>query len=168
MPAFEMTFEVPALSEAIEDRVVEVLDATIAEHFGVLTATVLVSASDCVAAAKHALELMGGIGVAPLRLVDDLVSRSEIAERAGVTRQAVANWVGGVRQAATAFPAPYVLSNGGLWLWGEVLAYLRAIGIDADEHVAYPTRREAQLIGDLIAAGRAGSDIGRSALTGTR
>lgn len=160
MPAFEMTFELPALSDAAEDGVVAMLDATIAEHLGVLTATVLVDAPDCVAGARAVLAALGELGVVPLRLIDDLVTRSQIAERAGVTRQAVTNWVGGARQTATAFPAPYVLTGGGLWLWGEVLDYLRAIGIAVDENAAFPTRREAELIGGLIAAQSAEALVG--------
>lgn len=155
MPAFEMTFEVPPVPDAVEDRIVELLDATIAEHLGVRTATILVDAHDCVAAAAAALDLFQHAGVTPRRLVDDLVTRTQIAERVGVTRQAVSNWVSGVRQVGSEFPPPYVLTGGGLWLWGEVVDYLRGIGVAVEEDATFPTRREAQLVADLIASARA-------------
>lgn len=152
MPEYELTLELPAITEAVEDQVVDATEAIIAEHFGVTTATVLVVAPDAVSAARVAIEDLSRAGAAPTRLVDDLVSRSQIAERAGVTRQAVTNWVNGSRHAGADFPKPFVLAGGGLWRWDEVLDALRVMGVAVDDDAAYPTRRESQLIGGMIAS----------------
>lgn len=154
MPAYEMTFELPSLSDDVEDRVVETLDATVAEHLGVLTATVLVEAVDCATAARATIDALTAAGAPPVRLVDDLVSRSQIAERAAVSRQAVANWTAGARHVDSPFPSPFVLTGGGLWLWGEVRNYLRRIGSPIDDPAEYPTRAEAQHIAGMIASSR--------------
>lgn len=152
MRDFELTFEVPALAEAAEDAIAEDLDAVIATHAGVTTVTALVQAPDCLQAARTAIGALRRHGASPARLVDDLVTRGQIADRAGVTRQAVGMWVRGERHADNPFPAPFVLTGGGLWLWGEVAQVLTARGDLEDEAVAYPTRRESQLIGGMLAA----------------
>jgi hypothetical protein len=152
MRDFELTFEVPTLTEATEDAIAEDLDVVIATHMGVTTVTALVPASDCLEAARSAMETLRRHGAAPIRLVDDLVTRGQIADRAGVTRQAVGMWIRGQRHSDSPFPAPFVLTGGGLWLWGEVAQTLTSRGDLADERVAYPTRRESQLIGAMLAA----------------
>lgn len=157
MRQFELTFEVPEMAEEIEDAVAEDLDAVIAVHSGVTTVTVLFSAADCITAARTAIDALTRLGAAPIRLVDDLVTRGQIAERAGVTRQAVGLWVRGERHSEDAFPAPFVPTGGGLWLWGEVVDALAARGIVLDEGVEYPTRRDAQIVGGMLAAHEATS-----------
>lgn len=152
MDAFELTFEVPEMSEPVEDAVADSLDAVIATHHGVVTVTVLVTAPDCVTAARSAIDTLRHLGAPPRRLVEDLVTRSQIAERADVTRQAVGQWIRGERHSGVAFPRPFVLAGGGLWLWGEVLDALAARDIELDEGISYPTRRENQLIGGMLAA----------------
>jgi hypothetical protein len=150
MPVFELTFEIPAISEAIEDRIVDSFDALIAGHRGVITATIAVDAPTCVSAASHLRAELSAMGANPLRLVDDLVSRTEIAERAGVTRQAVGMWLNGARRQARVFPTPLVLSGGGLWLWGEIVSVLRTMNIDPDPGIEFPTRRDSALINGLL------------------
>lgn len=140
------------MSETVEDAVADSLDAVIATHHGVVTVTVLITAPYCLAAARSAIDTLRRLGTPPRRLVDDLVTRSQIAERAGVTRQAVGQWIRGERHSGSAFPRPFVLAGGGLWLWGEVLDALAARGIELDEGISYPTRRESQLIAGMLAA----------------
>lgn len=152
MPVFELAFELPPIDETIEDRVVEHLDALISGHHGVMTATVTVDAPDCLTAAARARSELARLGAAPVRLVDDVVSRSEIAERAGVTRQAVGLWLSGARQQTLTFPGPLVLSGGGLWLWGELVPVLRAMNIDPDPGIEFPTRRDSAIINGLLAS----------------
>ena len=59
---------------------------------------------------------------------DPLVSASDIAERAEVTRQAVSLYVNGDR--GEAFPAPVACISGTrpLWKWSEVAVWLHAAG----------------------------------------
>lgn len=152
MDEFELTFEVPEMSGAVEDAVADSLDAVIARHHGVVTVTVLVTAPTCLAAARTAIEVLRRLGAPPRRLVDDLVTRGQIAERAGVTRQAVGQWIRGERHSGRTFPRPFVLTGGGLWLWGEVRDALVARGVELDEGISYPSRRESQLVAGMLAA----------------
>lgn len=160
MRVFELTFEVPAIEEDVEDNVADELDAVIATHFDVTTATCFVEARDCLTAAHHAIETLRRLGAPAARLVDDLVTRGQIAERAGVTRQAVGQWIRGERHIAVDFPKPFVLAGGGLWLWGEVVDALAARGIKLDNDVAYPSRSDTQAIGGLLASCDAGKTAG--------
>jgi hypothetical protein len=155
MRDFELTFEVPTLAESLEDAIADDLDAVIASHAGVATVTALVPATDCLQAARTAIDTLRRIGAPPVRLMDDLVTRGQIADRAGVTRQAVGMWIRGERRSNNPFPDPFVLAGGGLWLWGEVAQVLTARGDLEAEGVAYPTRRESQVIGGMLAADQA-------------
>ncbi len=57
--------------------------------------------------------------------VDDLVTPSEIAERAGVTAAAVSNW----SARDVTFPSPVKdTSRCRIWLWSEVQLWLRVTG----------------------------------------
>lgn len=85
-----------------------------------------------------------GCGIRVRRLYEDLVTRAAIASRTGMTRQAVGNWIRGDRKAATPFPEPYQLAGGGLWLWGEVSAWI------GEEEIAYPTRRDYPAVNSII------------------
>lgn len=59
---------------------------------------------------------------------DPLVSPSDIAERAAITRQAVSLYVNGER--GEGFPTPVACVSGSrpLWKWSEVAVWLRAAG----------------------------------------
>ncbi|WP_058626146.1 helix-turn-helix transcriptional regulator [Microbacterium testaceum] len=151
MPEYELTFELPRISEDVEELIMDRFDAVIAEHQGVVTATLTVDGADCVSSARAAMDVLAGYGAEPRRLIDDLVTRSQIAERLGVSRQAVGLWISAQRQASIEFPPPFVLAGGGLWRWAEVVPFARALGYELDE-IKLPTRRETQLIGGILAA----------------
>jgi len=155
---YEFTFEVAGLTDEVEDAIVEQTDATIATFGAVTTVTMTSFGTTGFGAATNARLAVEGAGGTVLRCVEDLVTRGDIAERTGMTRQAVSNWVRGERQATTPFPSPYVLAGGGLWLWGEVLEWLRevhpttfaAVGDD----LAYPTRADHACIAGQIESSR--------------
>lgn len=68
-------------------------------------------------------------GAAIVRIEPDpLVSASDIAERAGITRQAVSLYVNGER--GEGFPAPVACVSGSrpLWKWSDVAAWLHTAG----------------------------------------
>ncbi|MFG3442972.1 helix-turn-helix transcriptional regulator [Nonomuraea sp. NPDC047897] len=78
-----------------------------------------------------------------LRLHRDLVGIPEIAERVGVTRQNVHQWVTGRRRHKDlcAFPAPEgTAGRAQVWLWVEVNAWLKQRGLD--DGVDRPDRNE--------------------------
>jgi predicted DNA-binding transcriptional regulator AlpA len=67
-----------------------------------------------------------GLEIRVLRLApDDLVSASELARRAGVSREAVRKWVEGDRRGG-GFPAPRTsVGSSIVWSWLEVAGWLR-------------------------------------------
>ncbi|MEU9884400.1 hypothetical protein [Sphaerisporangium sp. NPDC051011] len=68
-----------------------------------------------------------------LRLHRDLVGIPEIAERAGVTRQNVHQWVTGQRRRRGVAPFPAPEGTAGrtqVWLWVEVNAWLKQLSMD--------------------------------------
>ena len=149
--SYELSFELPSLNETVEDLITDQFDSVIAVHSGVTTVTLTAEGEDCVSAAIEAVHALRSIGAEPIRLVDDVVSRGEIARRIGVTPQSVGQWIRGERHAESAFPTPYILPDGGLWLWSEVVAALAARG-EAIEELDYPSRRDIQVIGGVLAA----------------
>lgn len=149
--SYELSFEVQELPEDLEDAVCENFDATVAVHQDVITVTLESVGESCLEAATSAIKRMRRLGVQPVRLLDNLVTRCDIARRAQVTPQAVGLWIRGERHASTRFPPPYVLAGGGLWLWGDVVRHLAARGVHLDEGVRYPTMRDSQLIGGELA-----------------
>ena len=148
--SYELSFELMEVTDDVEDAIAERFDSLIATHAGITTVTLTATGDTCLQVALTSVGHLRALGTNPLRLVDDLVTRGDIAARAGVTPQAVGLWIRGERHADVSFPAPYVLAGGGLWLWGEVVGALTDRGIALDEGVAYPTRRDIQLIGGAI------------------
>lgn len=69
---------------------------------------------------------------------DSLVSLSEIAYRAGLTRQAISNYAAGKGKRALGFPRPVarITSESPLWDWPEVARWLSAKGVVSDGQVA--------------------------------
>lgn len=58
---------------------------------------------------------------------DDLVTATDIAERAGVSQAAVWNWL--ARRESTRFPEPvFTAHRTTLWLWTDVHGWLIASG----------------------------------------
>ncbi|MEC4014956.1 helix-turn-helix transcriptional regulator [Streptomyces sp. H27-D2] len=89
-------------------------------------------------------------GMRLLRTDLELVGIADIAERTGRTRQNVAQWVRGERQADDETPFPPAEGTVGrslAWRWAEVNGWLERIG--AGDGVARPSRDEALII-DLM------------------
>ncbi|TRW47537.1 hypothetical protein [Georgenia yuyongxinii] len=149
---FELAFEVSGLTEAIEDAIDASFDALVAIHGRTTKVTVVVPAVTAVEAADVAISTLNGLGVHVVRLIDELVTRTEIAQRAGVTTQAVGLWTRGERNADHEFPEPYVRAGSAtLWLWGEVVTFLREIGKPIDGSMQFPSRSDIQVITGMLA-----------------
>jgi hypothetical protein len=140
---FEWVFAVDPLDgpgdERI-DRAYEVMDATVGSHGGLTTITVTAQGWSAASAGLSAASVLSDSGFVVARSHPDLVTRSDISERADVSRQAVTNWVNGVRHRSQPFPAPVYAVSGGVWLWGDVSAWLaRNAGKDVADGLNYPT-----------------------------
>lgn len=136
---YELIFEIEPISEEAEMKLLGEVDAFLGGHSGVCLLTVTWDGADALDAAQAAVEGLASYGITVIRAVEDLVSRGEIAQRTGVTRQAVSNWTRGDR--GSDFPVPHVLAGGGLWHWTEVNLWLREHGLQADS-LTLPTISE--------------------------
>ncbi|WP_433890728.1 helix-turn-helix transcriptional regulator [Streptomyces sp. CA-111067] len=147
---YELTFVVSGASVDDEDAVdaLEELDAMLFRGGGVDLLTLGATGDDPVSAARYAATC--AVNAVPRlrvhRLDRNLVGIAEIAQRTGRSRQNVAQWVSGVRQADAA-PFPPSEGTAGrskVWLWSEVNSWLRGIGLD--DGLRYPSRDEMTMI----------------------
>lgn len=123
-------------------------DATIAVQRGAILLHFARSAPSLAEAVKTALAAVTAAGARPLRLEPDpLVSLSDIAARAGLTRAAVSLYARGQRGAG--FPAPVVrvTSESPLWDWAVVAEWLRRRG-----QVSLAVVTDADLLSDANAS----------------
>lgn len=139
---YVLTFEVASTTDDQLEQIDAQFDTIAAEGHGAPQITALVDADDAPEAFQIARRAMGEAGVRVLRYLPDLVTRSEIARRAVLTTQAVGNYVRGQRGAA--FPVPYLNVPDPVWLWSEVLDWLRAHGREVEDAGNYPSRIEAE------------------------
>ena len=142
MGRYDLCFSVCEVLPDVEARVAEVLDVTFARHGTTCLLSVTAEGPSAVTAAKDVVELLAvDHGIAVRYCHEDLVTRADIADRAGTTVQAVGQWVRNVRHKRTPFPEPYNFVAGGVWLWGEVNSWLRRVGKQHDD-VEHPTRED--------------------------
>ncbi len=123
MKQFELRFQIRGHIEYVLEDVIATLDCGYASHGNFQILTVWVEADNAVDAAFDTVAKLSGLGVGVSRLLEDFVTRQDIAERASVSREAVADWV---RQAEElpAFPDVYNIVGGGIWLWADVNEWL--------------------------------------------
>lgn len=142
MTSYELTFAVPSFTDDQLDKLTAMCDAIGSEGHGRTEIAMLVDAADAHDAYTTARRVLGTVGIEPTDFIPDFVTRAEIAHRAGVSTQAVGQWVRGER--GHGFPMAAFNTPGEIWHWGDVIAWLRARGIAVDDDVAHPTRAEAE------------------------
>lgn len=108
------------------------------------------------AMAKRVFEAFPGVPIA-VRWNDDLVTTTAVADRTGVTREAVRLWAKALRGTKD-FPAPFAMiplaeKASPVWRWARISEWLDAHGYVGDG-VLYPTDREIALINARLSAGR--------------
>ncbi|WP_138917876.1 XRE family transcriptional regulator [Gordonia effusa] len=133
-PIFEYTYVISPLSGIDDSRIIKIedsCDAVFENQDGFALATLSVAAVDGRQAGIDGAILLRRAGFEVVRTYPDFVTRGDIAERAGKTRQAVGNWIRGDRQSAIAFPRPVNLVAGGIWLWGTVVDWMRSAAVEA-------------------------------------
>lgn len=151
---FELRICLGELSEEIEDLLEDQLDAGVARLSGVPYVTALQDAPDGIEAAHRLIARLNDLGAEVVVLDADYVTRSEIAERLGATRQAVALWAAGQRQAGCPFPQPAIQAGVSLWCWSDVTCWALESGHMIDEGVRLLSRDEIAIINGELAAGR--------------
>ena len=119
---YELHFRIQKPTEEQLERVEEVADLLYAAHGGFYSLTLWQAGSSALDAGKKAIALLDQEDITVLHLVDDLVTRQDIAERLNVTRQAVSNWIRGSRRGPgiSLFPPPANPAGGGLWIWQDI------------------------------------------------
>ncbi|ABK75449.1 helix-turn-helix domain-containing protein [Mycolicibacterium smegmatis] len=160
MTTREFDFEVAFVTEPLDgpdderiDRAMELIPNLVVSFDGNLTVvTTLVHAADAIEAGVKAAKALEASGIPVIRTYQDLVTRQDIAERIGVTRQAVGNWVRGERHDDVPFPAPVSLVAGGIWLWGDVAGWARSRNYEVED-VSFPSLDAHNRIDLLISAG---------------
>lgn len=145
---YSLTFEVASFTDEQLDHIEQTFDVIASEGHGPTEVTAILEADSPLAAAQAARRAIGGAGVTIRRYLPDLVTRTDIAERAGITTQAVGNYVRGSR--GSDFPAPYFDVASGAWLWGEVLPWLRAQGLRVEDPCSYLGRRDTEAVMNRI------------------
>ncbi|CAH0302468.1 YfeC-like transcriptional regulator [Rhodococcoides fascians] len=146
---YEISFVVDPIEDPFDDRIDAVMDrlpgAVIASHGDLSIATTLVQAEDAVEAGLKAARELDACGLPVHRTSLDLVTRQDIADRVGVSRQAVGNWARGDRHESDPFPGRHSSVAGGVWLWADVASWLTSRGL-LSENVAYPSSTEHAVI----------------------
>jgi len=145
MSEYEVTFIVSPMSEAIEDKVFEAYDCVSGEtHGGQHFITLTAKGPDAVEAIKRAaFDLAVTMGVEIDRIDFDLAARGELAYRLDKTPQAVGLWTRGERHSDNPFPERFSDVAGGVWLWGDVVGWVREVlHEDPAPGLLFPTRAE--------------------------
>lgn len=148
-------------ADDFEDRFFEAGcdDATLAFTRGVIILAFAREAHSLEAAIASAIGAVRVAGARAERVEpDSLVSLSEIAHRAGLTRQAISNYAAGKGRRADGFPLPVarVTSESPLWDWPDVAEWLSAKGIVTPQQVADAvTIRRAN---EALASGRVAAE----------
>ncbi len=142
MTKFELQFQIEPASEDVLDNVIAAVDSGYASHGNVHLLTVWTEADTAIDAARQEALRLASLRVVVIRLYEDLVTRQDIADRTGTTRQGVGNWVRQERRTGNnrSFPDPYNVVGGGIWLWSEVNDWLEQVG--KADGLAHPTARD--------------------------
>lgn len=150
---YELIFETSELSEDIEDTIYEAFDALISQRGRNSFLTLSAEGESAFEAAVGVIAQLQVFGLEVRRLTEDLVTRADIAERAGVTSQAVGLWVRNERHQDDPFPAPYNHVAGGVWLWSEVNEWL-ARGHGIADQLLHPSRDDYDQVNAMLAESR--------------
>lgn len=152
MPEYELIFEVDEPTEEQVNRLYDTVDAIFARHGRTNLVTITSDGASALPAALRATEQLESLGFSVHRLYEDFVTRSEIAERAGVTPQAVGLWIRGERVTDTEnqFPEPYnyAARSQTFWLWSDVNIWLRSIAKNDD--MCHPSRIDYVLVNSWL------------------
>lgn len=168
MSVFELIFVTSELGDASDPRTEYLLDSfdgVVSSHGGLTLAALSCPGRSALDAAVRAVTELETHGVQVLRLHEDLVTRAEIARRAGVTPQNVGQWIRGERHGG--FPAPHNAAAGGVYLWHDVNAWLEIIG--RGDGMRHPDAHDCARINGRLAIARRlsgrGGVSGRLAVT---
>ncbi|GLY32152.1 hypothetical protein [Kineosporia sp. NBRC 101731] len=134
---YELAFLVDPLSERQESLVLDHFDAVPRIFAGGCELALAAEGPSVLAAVQGVVLDLDRQDIRVHRLVEDLVTRSAIAERAGVAPGTVDEWTREMRE-RVGFPLPFTASAGGLWLWGPVNRWLGTLAPDLSDGFTHP------------------------------
>jgi predicted DNA-binding transcriptional regulator AlpA len=137
MNHYELHFVTRPLTTSVEDALIDEFDVSIATHGHLTYVSILSVGEDAFGAAQAAAAALARCGVEVQRLDLDLVNAAAIAERAGVSRAAVTQWM--AKSNGDAFPQEFTHVNGPLWSWAEVNEWLRRTRPSKCDSVCVPS-----------------------------
>jgi predicted DNA-binding transcriptional regulator AlpA len=140
----EILFEGLAQDDSLDEALAEVgvITAEPADADSLRLTAAVVGQNAVQAAVSFISDVMAAApGARPIMAERDLVNTTDIADRCGVSREAVRNWVKGRRRQGR-FPRE-VGSPGGqkVWEWGSVSAWLE-LNLRIGDGLLYPTHAE--------------------------
>lgn len=167
--AFETTYPGPVALAS--KRLYDSFDGVVSERAGQITVAIYCEAASRAAAALELVPQLEKLEFCVVRVDEDLVDCPEIADRLGISRQAVNQWAKGTR--GSGFPHPVGMPGGKrIWTWGQITSWLPAkykepTALTPDEAVqvnAYLVDRRMKASGDhsLIEASQLVSSRGGS------
>lgn len=128
MNHYEVNVTVDHVSPELAEEILDELDGTSGhDHSGAAFISAVFPGESYLDALSAAARWLEDRGTHALRVHEDLVTKSDIASRLSVTRQAVHQWVSGKRGFA-GFPAATNPVAGGVWLWGDVQRWAMSKG----------------------------------------
>lgn len=142
MTAYEIIFQTESLDESVIDSIYNTFEALVSDHAGLTRLTLTASGVSVMDATQAAVTQLLHLGVHVKHVTEDLVTRRDIADRLQMSSQGVGLWVRGERHADDPFPDPCHAVAGGIWLWGDVVAWLRRQSIPVDEGIEFPSRAD--------------------------
>lgn len=148
---YELQLEIAAPTENQLEAAEHNVELVYSSHGPAHYLTIWQEAASPFSAAKNAIAQLRKAGIKVRRAVEDLVSRQDIAERLGVSRQAVGNWIRGERRGSgnDEFPAPHNAVGGGVWLWKDVNDWARGIA-ETDGDVEHLEAKDYALINNWL------------------
>lgn len=130
MQEYELLFRVVQLDDTQLDALDADLAFVYASHGTFNSLIVWREGTAVLDAAKQVTWTLRRHGIMPESMVEDLVTRQDIATRTGKTPQAVGHWIVGKRLAdGPSFPPVHSPVANGVWQWGEVNCWLNAHGM---------------------------------------
>lgn len=145
---FRFKFRVSNLTPEAEDDLAESAEMYFSQHIGVDFVVCYEEGPDAIKTARQIIAKLRNHYVHVERLEPDFVTRTEIADRADVKRQAVSLWVTGKRKSD--FPAPSVSYGGGLWYWPDVQRWLVANDVPITVEDQQPSIDEIDTINGFL------------------
>ncbi|UJH69600.1 hypothetical protein [Ornithinimicrobium sp. INDO-MA30-4] len=165
MNHYEVNVTVDHVSPELAEKIVDELDGTSGhDHAGAPYMSAVFSGDTYLDALRAAARWLEDNGAHCLRVHEDLVTKSDIASRLSVTRQAVHQWVTGKRGLA-GFPAASNPVSGGVWLWGDVQRWAMSKGSMRPNAPLHPLLEDIDegnaCLRERAARHRANADLGR-------